>query len=240
MLFLISVSKETKAWPALPPFQFKRANDYIKKEMQRLKNQKASKKKVKSTVENTLEDQLNKMLDAGLVLSPGISVDDFLMIESEESYKAEPYTHLCWQLTNRNEEGVIFCPLEFDYGDYHLPEREYMDSFQRICAYRSIAIENIESEDYEENDEEQDEDEEAEGLRQIRFTANREEVIWNFGPDPSHNKYYEWLGHAQRFFQDRFDDMLIYEISGVYRLLCLPKASADKISKLIRISPIEP
>lgn len=122
-----------------------------------------------------------------------------------------------------------------------------MDSFQRICAYRSIAIENIESEDYEddeeendeENDENEDEDEEAEGLRQIRFTANGEEVIWNFGPDPSHNNYYEWLGHAQRFFQDRFDDMLIYEISGVYRLLCLPKA-ADKISKLIRISPVEP
>lgn len=229
--------------PQLPPYEFTNTDVYIKKAIHRLENQKPSQKKAKAIDECSLEEQLKKMVEAGLVLSPGITAEDFLMTESEESYRAEPYSHLCWQLTNRNEKGRTFCPLAFNFADYDIPEKELMREFQRICGFLSITIENIESEDYEEGQgqgqgDEEDE-EEPEGLKHIRFTANGEKVIWNFGPDPSFNKRYEWLDHAQEFFRQRFADLLIYEISGVYRMLCLSSEAAKEINNLIRVSVVK-
>ncbi len=126
---------------AMPPYDLPDPNVYIKKERDRIKKEKAKLKKKKPVTEGSLEDQLNKLVQAGLVLSPGVTADDFLEFDSEEYYLKNPYTQISWNLAKKNSDEVILSPQAFELNSYYLPENEHMESFARICGDRSLKIE---------------------------------------------------------------------------------------------------
>jgi hypothetical protein len=217
--------------PARPPFAFQDPLVWVRKLKEDLRNKGSTKTKQSAKPEpGSLDEQLAKLVAAGLELSPGITAMDFLLLDSEEEYRNNPYVSVFWQLTERNSDGVIFSPQALYHSRDDPSEEQMMEDFQRLCG-EECRIENVDFEYYDKDDPV------GHWLKYVRFTANGVSVEWFLGPDATEMGGLQILvEYFQSFFKERLNDRVLYETNAEYVLLCLSAEVAERIGKLSPLS----
>jgi hypothetical protein len=217
--------------PARSPFAFQDPFVWVRKLKEELRKKGRSKSKESAKTEaGSLDEQIENLIAAGLALSPGITAMDFLLLDSEEEYRKNPYVSVFWRLTERSSDGVIFSPQALYHSRDDPSEEQMMEDFQRLCG-EECRIENIGFEYYPLDDPE------GHWLKYVRFTANGDPVEWFLGPDATAMGGLQILvEYFQSFFKERFKDRLLYETSAEYVLLCLSAEVAERIGKLSPLS----
>ncbi len=84
-----------------------------------------------------LEEQIEKLSECGLALSPGIAVDDLVSFNSREEYESEPYEHILFAMSNEADSGPSghrMCPNAYGFDMEGVCESgEYLRLVQQLC-----------------------------------------------------------------------------------------------------------